>query len=244
MDSLEETTYQDDVSDGYDQPFEESYTEDSEVYSDEPSYLVKVSGEEMEVPLSELVNGYSRQQDYTRKTQELAAERERLGQAERLVRAFDTDPVRTIQALQEAYGLDSGTTTEEELDEYLDPEEARLRQIETFMRTQQQRELSAVIEGKFAALETQVGQPIDRDELADFMVQNGIRDFEIAYDAMSARSARAGRGNADRQAQQGKAQLPPVSRGHGVSTGSITPGRPAPASIREAFQSARNQLGM
>jgi hypothetical protein len=48
---------------------EEEQEETEEVYS------VKVDGEEMEVSLDELIKGYSRQSDYTRKTQELASER-------------------------------------------------------------------------------------------------------------------------------------------------------------------------
>ena len=42
------------------------------------SYAVKVDGEEQQVSLSELQNGYQRQADYTRKTQEIAEERQRL----------------------------------------------------------------------------------------------------------------------------------------------------------------------
>lgn len=41
----------------------------------EPYYTVKIDGKEERVPLSELLNGFSRQSDYTRKTQALAAER-------------------------------------------------------------------------------------------------------------------------------------------------------------------------
>jgi len=44
----------------------------------EPAFKVKVAGEEVEVPLSELVKGYSREQDYTRKTMALAEERKSL----------------------------------------------------------------------------------------------------------------------------------------------------------------------
>jgi hypothetical protein len=42
---------------------------------DEPRYRVKVDGEEAEVPLRELVQGYQRGADYTRKTMRLADER-------------------------------------------------------------------------------------------------------------------------------------------------------------------------
>lgn len=39
------------------------------------TYKVKVDGQELEVPLDELLNGYQRQADYSRKTQEVAAMR-------------------------------------------------------------------------------------------------------------------------------------------------------------------------
>lgn len=45
--------------------------------SEEPMVTVKVDGQEMQVKQSELVAGYQRGADYTRKTQELAAEKKR-----------------------------------------------------------------------------------------------------------------------------------------------------------------------
>jgi hypothetical protein len=56
---------------------EEELDEDEEEEGEEV-YSVKVDGEEMEVGLDELVKGYSRQSDYTRKTQELASERNKM----------------------------------------------------------------------------------------------------------------------------------------------------------------------
>ena len=47
---------------------------------DEPHYRVKVDGEEAEVPLRELVRGYQRGADYTRKTMRLADERREVEQ--------------------------------------------------------------------------------------------------------------------------------------------------------------------
>ena len=46
------------------------------------SYTVKIDGEEVAVTLEELQSGYSRQQDYTRKTQELAQQRKAIEQAQ------------------------------------------------------------------------------------------------------------------------------------------------------------------
>jgi len=57
---------------------EESEEDESE---EEPEvYAVKVDGEELEVSLEELVQGYSRHSDYTRKTQELASQRDQMAQ--------------------------------------------------------------------------------------------------------------------------------------------------------------------
>ena len=56
-----------------DEPHEDQVEEEE---SEQPQlYTIKVDGEEQEVTLEELQNGYSRQRDYTRKTQELAQQR-------------------------------------------------------------------------------------------------------------------------------------------------------------------------
>lgn len=47
---------------------------------DDPYHTIKLDGEEHDVALSELKNGYQRQADYTRKTQEIAAERREIEQ--------------------------------------------------------------------------------------------------------------------------------------------------------------------
>ena len=56
---------------------EESADEPEEATEEEPTptYRVKVGKEEVEVPLDELLKGYSRTADYTRKTQEIADQR-------------------------------------------------------------------------------------------------------------------------------------------------------------------------
>jgi len=56
---------------------DEDGEEETEVeeLEEQPVYRVTVDGSEIEVTQDELINGYSRQQDYTRKTQELANQR-------------------------------------------------------------------------------------------------------------------------------------------------------------------------
>lgn len=50
-------------------------------------FKVKVDGKEIDVPEDELVKGYSRQQDYTKKTMELAGQRQQFEQAQSQIQA-------------------------------------------------------------------------------------------------------------------------------------------------------------
>ena len=61
---------------------EEAEYQEEEV-EEQPRYRVKVSGEEVEVSLDELLNGYSRTADYQKKTQSLAEQRKAV-EAERI----------------------------------------------------------------------------------------------------------------------------------------------------------------
>ena len=70
-----EAEVEDDFEEG--EEIEQSLEEQTEVEEElQPqAYTVKVDGIEQEVTLDELQSGYSRQQDYTRKTQELSQQR-------------------------------------------------------------------------------------------------------------------------------------------------------------------------
>lgn len=85
----------DDEAEDFDEPLEDDEDEfeddEEEEFDDEEgdepelddtrAYKVTVDGEEVEVTLGELLNGYSRQSDYTRKTQALADQRRQVEQA-------------------------------------------------------------------------------------------------------------------------------------------------------------------
>lgn len=58
----------------------EQEEEEHQEPEEEPKYKVKVDGEEVEVTQEELLRGYMRQSDYTRKTQQLANERQQVEQ--------------------------------------------------------------------------------------------------------------------------------------------------------------------
>ena len=76
---------------------ESEETDDGE--EEDPLYAVTVNGEEHEVTFDELLRGYSRQSDYTRKTQELSNDRK---QMEELQKQYNSE-VSTIQAERQQY---------------------------------------------------------------------------------------------------------------------------------------------
>ena len=59
----------------------------------------KSTDEELEVPLKEALSGYSRTADYTRKTQELAQQRQQVEYALAVQRALQAQPAETIRLL-------------------------------------------------------------------------------------------------------------------------------------------------
>ena len=63
----------DELEDG--EEVEDEHTDVEEEAPQLQTFTVKVDGQEVEVTQEELINGYSRQQDYTRKTQELSQQR-------------------------------------------------------------------------------------------------------------------------------------------------------------------------
>lgn len=95
--------------------------------ADEPLYTVKVQGEERQVSLKELQDGYMRQADYTIKTQDLANQRSELEQYRAVMEAFESNPEAATRALAQYYGFDPvpdvqpQTMTQPQYDDWGDP---------------------------------------------------------------------------------------------------------------------------
>ncbi len=66
--------------DEYEEESDEEQTNVEEEIEQPLTFTVKVDGQDIEVTQEELINGYSRQQDYTRKTQELSQKRKTIEQ--------------------------------------------------------------------------------------------------------------------------------------------------------------------
>ena len=93
------------------QPTEQQIEERSYLDPDQhgDAYVrVRVDGEELEVPLREALQGYSRTADYTRKTQALAQQRQSNEYALALQRALQARPKETLALLAGEYGIELG----------------------------------------------------------------------------------------------------------------------------------------
>jgi hypothetical protein len=77
----------------------EEESEEADVEEEEELYAVTVNGEEVAVNLDELLSGYSRQSDYTRKTQEIAGDRKEM---ESLQQHYNSQ-IATIQQERQQY---------------------------------------------------------------------------------------------------------------------------------------------
>ena len=118
---------------------EAEVTEDAE---ETPRYTVKVDGEDVEVELPELLRGYSRTSDYTRKTQQLAENRKALDaelQALRDERAQMAERLRMFDTPQEP-NIDWDKLYEEDPIEYVRQKELQRDRKEQLQTIQAERE--------------------------------------------------------------------------------------------------------
>lgn len=65
--------------------------EDQEQVEEQPRYKVKASGEEIEVTLDDLIKGYQREADYTKKTQTLAEQRKQVESERQVIEQAKTE---------------------------------------------------------------------------------------------------------------------------------------------------------
>ena len=153
--SLEEVSEEEEESED-EESEEEEESEESEEESDDKDalYEVRVDGEDHEVTLDELVKGYSRQSDYTKKTQALAASREEaelsksqyeaaLPELQHLKQQYVDalgQVINNSMAGLERFNIDWETLKEDDREEYLLKRDEFRQAQESIQRTQQQRQ--------------------------------------------------------------------------------------------------------
>lgn len=203
--------------------------------TDEPSYTITVDGEEIEVPLSELRNGYSRHADYTRKTQELASEREQLASLRRLETALNDDPKGTIDALRQVFGLDIEPDPELEA---LDPVEREVRELRAWQAQQEEQKRQERYTAEATSAASKHGlTDVSAEDLLVFALDNKIGSLDAAARLMKAEKSTAQAAAVKTKAVERKRTAPPVEGGRTRVPQST---QPAHMSIREAWHAAVN----
>jgi len=207
-------------------------------------YAIMVDGEEKNVSLDELRNGYQRQSDYTKKTQALAAERDRLAQAESIIHALETDPQGTLKTLGEAFGFEdtSGLSHASEMTD-IDPDEARIRKIEQTIDNQQKTFRQQELQKELSTLRDKYGD-IDENLLFNHAIKSNIGNLETAYKDMTysnlVEKLSTKTTEDDIVAQKREASV--ISEG-GSTSGTVEPkSSEKVGSIRDAFLLAKEQL--
>lgn len=218
------------------------------------TYKVKVDGEELEVGLDELLNGYSRTADYTRKTQALAEERERFTAYQRLEESLQHSPESTLQALADAYGIDLGgkqTLIDQDpfdgLDqEFVDPLEKEIAELRQWRNSIEQERAAAMEAQRLAAVDAEIetvrqrfgATDLNEAELLTFALQHQIGDLEMAYRSMKALEAERNSVREQERVIEEKRNLPPVEGGSSRSTTGVKAGTSDRMSLAAALEAA------
>jgi hypothetical protein len=216
---------------------------------------VKIDGEELDVPLSEAVSGYQRQADYTRKTQELASQRENLQRAATIADALERDPMGTLDVLGRYYGANQPFANQqmpEPEPEFTDPLERQVwelnQKIASFEQSQAQQEL----EREVSRLQTTYPD-FNPVEVITAALQAGTDNLEAVYKQMAYdklvrevqtyRQATSVMSDQEKAVEDAKRQAAFVAGGESANGAGTEPvGRIS--SVQDAWLAAKRQAGM
>lgn len=184
------------------------------------------------VTVEEARNGYLRQQDYTRKTQEVSQTRKENEADLALAQWINENPVEAVDWLvKQIEPLREGS--QQTADE-VDPIMQEIEELRSWQAEQNATQQRQAIESEIARLQKDIG-PFEPDELLKHAVERNIPDLEVALIHMNALKAR---GNSQRTAEEierAKQGLPPVTtRG----TGETAPTTKKNPSVHEALMEA------
>jgi hypothetical protein len=209
-------------------------------------YTIKVDGVEEQVSLDELRDGYQRQSDYTRKTQELASERGRLQQAEAIVNSLEADPAGTLEALGNAFGVERTTgVSPDPVDPWdePDPSEQRIASLEARLEQQDRVHRRQQVEKQVEQLKGTHGD-FDAPALYQHALTHKIGNLEAAlahmrYDTVTAKVSKLEQDQERTDAKRGASVVEPSGS---KQAGSTSEPVKAVSSIREAFMDAKRSL--
>lgn len=147
---------------------------------------VTVNGETFEVPLAELRNGYMRQADYTRKTQQIAADSQVIQWAREMQDAFRRDPAGSIRALQEQFGLLGQDDPYQDMDDDLKPivnelkrTQQELAELKRKSFQSEQERVNAEVQSELNAMKSKYSD-FDPQQVLPIAIETGL-SMEKAY---------------------------------------------------------------
>lgn len=217
-------------------------------------FTVKVDGEEIEVTRDELLAGYSRQADYTKKTQALAERAEQLQGMEQLAQALNANPEVALQELAKAFQVDLGAPASVEADDVdlddLDPLEREIRELKaelqavkgevtTTAEARRQAEEDQALQREIDQIRADNDDPhLDEDDLLRYAIDNKINDLGKAYKFMKLEAGSTK--TTEDEVLERKRETPPVQgastrKGAKRGSGKIT-------SIAEALAQTMSEL--
>ena len=192
--SSEETSYDEPQGEESDVSAEETEYQE-EAVEESPKYRVKANGEELEVSLDELLNGYSRTADYQKKTQSLAeqrksveAERVKIDEAARtrdtyaqrlqvIEQLLSTQDTENLQELKEsdpiAYAIKVAERSER--DKQLQAVQAERQRVSQEQQTLQGQRLHQHIQAEQEKLKSAI--PEFKDEAKAEVIRRDIRSY-------------------------------------------------------------------
>lgn len=247
------------------EPFEQGSPDSSEVsQAPETPYLdvneysnhrvaFKLDGEEQSVPLNEAIAGYQRQADYTRKTQELAEQRQSLQFASTLQTALENDPAGTLDLLSRHYGISTAQAEEMvyEWDEDADPVDMKMYELDQRIAQFEEYQNQQQIEKEIFRLQAKY-EDFDTNQVVQAALRSGSTDLEatykqIAFDAFMKQKEL--QSMAQQQTQQKESEVVQAKRNAGVVSGgssatsnTTTDSFQSISTIADAFAAAKRQL--
>lgn len=212
---------------------------------------VRVDGQEHSVPLSEALSGYSRQADYTRKTQELADLQRQAQFGITLQQALEANPAETLRILQSQYEQQQPEPqpTQPQPDWTQAPEAERWQDMEARLQRFEQQQADNELRIAIGVLQQRYGDEFNPNEVVQAAFAQNRMDLESVYKEMAFDRYWQGQ-QAARQVQEAeeasrleaKSQTANVHSGNG-SANAVEPSSGQPMSIQEAFAAAKREHG-
>ena len=251
-----ESTFSDDGLADASNLSEISETPDGFVEESVANALFEVDG--TPITLDEARNGYLRQSDYTKKTQELAEMRSRLAEAEAISAALQRDPYGTIEALKDAFGIPNSPTASSSdrivndyayLDEDVVVENERIAALEAKVAAQEQAALQAAIENELSGLHSQFGD-FDDSELFAHAIKGSFPNLKAAYADLHFDTLRTQYEQVTAKQREEEERIAAKRQANVVHNKASRSGATVPStseqfsSIREAYLAAKKSLGV